>query len=125
MAGASESVRVTIRAPVSITCAILASIVRSRAWRSAGYNDCMAENPTEVPVPFLDRLRFPHLFLLLGGLFFLDLFIPDFVPLIDELILGILTVMMGVWRKSRSELAAERQPVEKNITPSKSIPGAD
>ena len=85
----------------------------------------MAENPSEVPVPFLDRLRFPHLFLLLGGLFFLDLFIPDFVPLIDELILGILTVMMGVWRKSRSELAAERGPVEKNITPSKSIPGAD
>ena len=41
------------------------------------------------------RLRFPTLFLLLVGLFLFDLFIPDFVPLVDELLLGIATLIVG------------------------------
>jgi hypothetical protein len=42
---------------------------------------------------FLPRLRYPYLFLILGGLLLLDLVVPDPVPLIDELILAVLTLV--------------------------------
>lgn len=45
------------------------------------------------------RLRFPQLFLLLLGLFLVDLFIPDPLPFIDEVLLGVLTVLMGTLRQ--------------------------
>jgi Family of unknown function (DUF6116) len=47
---------------------------------------------------YLSSLSFPKLFLLLGGLFALDLFIPDPIPFMDEAVLGILTVMVGMLR---------------------------
>lgn len=40
-------------------------------------------------------LRFRQLFFLTLALFIGDLLIPDFIPLIDELILGLLTLMLG------------------------------
>lgn len=51
---------------------------------------------------FAQRLRFPHLFLLVLGLFLLDLLIPDFVPFLDELLLGLITLLLAAW-KSRKE----------------------
>ena len=51
---------------------------------------------------FLSRLSFPKLFLLFAGLFALDAFVPDPIPFLDEVMLGILTIMLGTWRqKSR------------------------
>jgi hypothetical protein len=47
---------------------------------------------------YLSGLSFPKLFLLLGGLFVVDLFIPDPIPFLDEAVLGILTVMVGMLR---------------------------
>jgi len=41
------------------------------------------------------RLRFPTLFVLLSGLFLFDLLIPDFIPLVDELLLGIATLIVA------------------------------
>ena len=63
---------------------------------------------------FLSRLRFPQLFLLLVTLFTVDMVTPDPIFLIDEAILGVLAVMLGMWR-SRDDRESEM----KNITPEK------
>lgn len=65
---------------------------------------------------FGSGLGFPKLFLLLTGLFILDLFVPDPIPFIDEAILGLLAVAVGMWRERRDE----KKPPMKNVTPSPS-----
>jgi hypothetical protein len=52
---------------------------------------------------FLKRLnlRFPTLVLILGLVTLVDIFIPDFIPFIDEIVLALLTVLFGMW-KSRT-----------------------
>jgi hypothetical protein len=52
---------------------------------------------------FFSGLSFPKLFLLLAGLFVLDFFVPDPIPLFDEAVLGILTVMLGTFRDRREK----------------------
>ena len=47
------------------------------------------------------RLRFPTLFVLIALLFVIDLIVPDFIPFIDEIILGLLTVVLGLLRERR------------------------
>jgi hypothetical protein len=72
----------------------------------------MASPETSPAVPWLQgmlgRMRYPHLFVLLVVLLGLDLIIPDVVPLIDELMLAVLTVLVGTWR--RPEEDAEPPP---------------
>ena len=46
------------------------------------------------------RLRFKQLFFLTAGLFILDLFLVDPIPLLDEAILGLLTLLFGSLKKS-------------------------
>ena len=62
----------------------------------------------------LDRLvgdlRFPQLFLLVGALFVLDVLIPDFIPLVDEIILGLLTLMLGTWKNRKGPRPAAPPP---------------
>jgi hypothetical protein len=50
---------------------------------------------------FAARLRFPWLFALTAGLFLLDLVVPDPLPFTDELLLGLLTLLFGAWRRRR------------------------
>jgi hypothetical protein len=52
---------------------------------------------------FFGRLRFPQLFVATGALFLLDLVIPDFIPFADELLLGMATLLLGNWKRNRSE----------------------
>lgn len=49
------------------------------------------------------RLRFPQLFALTAGLFLLDLVIPDLVPFVDEIILGLATLLLGTWKARKDE----------------------
>jgi hypothetical protein len=51
---------------------------------------------------FVSGLSFPKVFLLLSGLFFVDLLIPDMIPFIDEMFLGTLTVLFGMWRERKT-----------------------
>lgn len=67
---------------------------------------------------FASRLRFPQLFFFAAGLFLLDLLIPDLVPFVDEILLGLLTLLLGNLR-SESDVDDERPPI-KDVTP----PGA-
>ena len=51
---------------------------------------------------FAAGLRFPTLFLLVAGLFVLDLFIPDLVPFADEILLALGTLLLGSLKRRRS-----------------------
>ncbi len=46
-----------------------------------------------------ENLRFPWLLLVTAVLFGMNLAIPDVLPFIDEILLGLLTIMLGRWRK--------------------------
>ncbi len=66
----------------------------------------MASIPTLIVTAVSRRLaglRFPTLFLILAGVFALDLLIPDFVPFVDELLLGLATLLVGRLRKDFAE----------------------
>ena len=52
-----------------------------------------------IVVGWAARLRFPYLFLITAVLFVLNLFIPDVLPLADELIMGLVTVLLASLRK--------------------------
>jgi len=68
----------------------------------------------------LPRMKYPQLFTLLLGLFVVDLFLPDPVPFIDEVILGLLTVLVGSWRSRRKEGPQpddEHRPPPIDVTP--------
>jgi len=47
------------------------------------------------------KLRFRQLFFLTGALFIADLFIPDFLPFADEILLGLATLVFANWKDRR------------------------
>jgi hypothetical protein len=59
---------------------------------------------------YLGRLRFPYLVALTGTLFVIDLLVPDVIPLVDELLLGLATVLLASLKKPRPLPAPERTP---------------
>ena len=61
------------------------------------------------------KLRFPQLFAIAATLFVLDLFIPDLIPFIDEILLGLVTLLLGSMQ-AKTEAPAEK-PQVKDITP--------
>lgn len=64
---------------------------------------------------YFSSLRFPQLFLLLAALFAVDVITPDPILLLDEAILGVLAVMLGMWRNRD-----DAEPEMKNVTPKSS-----
>ena len=52
----------------------------------------------------LSQLRFRNLFVIAAALLLVDIAIPDVVPLIDEILLGILTMLFWSWRKPPSRV---------------------
>jgi hypothetical protein len=50
-----------------------------------------------------NQLRFRNLFFMVIGLFFVDLLLPDFIPFIDEIILGLLAIILANWKKERNK----------------------
>jgi hypothetical protein len=65
-------------------------------------------NPLLAPLlGWLGRLRFPKLFLVIGGLFLVDLAIPNFVPW-DDILLGLGTLLLARWKDRRTEPAGGR-----------------
>ena len=69
-------------------------------------------NPLLAPVlGFFSKLSFPRLFALTAALFALDLVVPDLVPFVDELLLGLGTLLLANFRK-RKDPDAIQPPVE-------------
>lgn len=52
---------------------------------------------------YANQLKFRNLFLIITALFVADLFVPDFIPLIDEIILGLLAILLANWKKERKQ----------------------
>ena len=61
------------------------------------------------------RLRFPQLFVLTTGLFVLDLLIPDLIPFLDEIVLGLASLLFGSWKASHKDTLEETPPDEEVI----------
>lgn len=55
------------------------------------------------------RLRFPVLLVMTAGLFAFDVVLPDGIPFVDELILGLLTALLASWKKDDDVLDAEAE----------------
>ena len=70
---------------------------------------------------YASRLKFPQLFALTATLFLIDLVIPDLFPFVDEVLLGLATLLLANWKK-KVEPAADPndKPPIKDITPPES-----
>ncbi|NIM01920.1 MAG: hypothetical protein GTN89_14055 [Acidobacteria bacterium] len=51
----------------------------------------------------MSKLRFPTLFTVLAVVFVIDLLIPDFIPFVDEVLLGLATLIVASLTRSREE----------------------
>jgi hypothetical protein len=49
---------------------------------------------------FLRKLKLPWLFLLSGALMLVSWLVPDPLPMVDELLLLVITTMLGSWRNN-------------------------
>jgi hypothetical protein len=49
---------------------------------------------------YLGGLRFPYLLVVTASLFFLDLLIPDVIPFADEILLGLVTLVLARLKKA-------------------------
>ena len=82
----------------------------------------MAINPKQTLLNrllghFGARLRFPQLFMLFAVLFLLDVLIPDMIPMADEILLGLLTLLLGSWKRRVDETPLADKPPMKDVTP--------
>ncbi len=63
-------------------------------------------NPSVLIASFLsfaNKLKFKNLFFIVIGLFIVDLVLPDFIPFIDEIILGLLAIILANWKEDRKQ----------------------
>lgn len=58
----------------------------------------------------LGRLRFPWLFVITATVFVIDLVVPDVLPFVDELLLGLATLVLAAWRKRKREYRTHDDP---------------
>ena len=54
---------------------------------------------------YASNLRFPKLLAITSGLFVIDLFFPDVVPFIDEILLGLISLLLASLKKGRSGIS--------------------
>lgn len=57
--------------------------------------------PISTILKFAEKLRFRQLFLLTATLFIIDLLVPDILPFVDEILLGLLTLLFASLRKPK------------------------
>jgi hypothetical protein len=58
---------------------------------------------------YLERLRFPWLLLVIVLLFVVDLFVPDALPFVDEVLLALLAALIARLKR-KPESPAENKP---------------
>ena len=56
---------------------------------------------------YASNLRFPKLLAITTGLFVIDLFFPDVVPFVDEILLGLISLLLASLKKGRSGISQE------------------
>ena len=58
-------------------------------------------------IKWASRLRFPYLFAFTAALFVINLFVPDVIPMADELVMGLIALLLGSLRKRSSKTGGE------------------
>lgn len=62
----------------------------------------MPKNAVIGPIlGYLSRLRFPYLFVITLGLFIINVIVPDVIPFADEILLGLVALLLGNLRKKK------------------------
>ena len=61
----------------------------------------------QLVVRWVARLRFPYLVALTVGLFLIDLVVPDVIPFIDELLLGLAALILSQLKRPEPRASAE------------------
>ena len=56
------------------------------------------------------KLRYPTLFKITAALFAVTLFVPDPIPFVDEILLGLGTLLLANWKNRKSPLAPPPPP---------------
>lgn len=56
-------------------------------------------------IGYLESLRFPWLVLITAGLFLVNAFIPDALPFIDEILLALIAVVLGRFKRKPDKSA--------------------
>ncbi len=56
---------------------------------------------------YASTLRFPRLLAVTAALFVIDLLFPDVVPFVDEILLGLISLLLASLKKRGSEMAAK------------------
>ncbi|MDA8017739.1 MAG: hypothetical protein MPN21_09850 [Thermoanaerobaculia bacterium] len=92
--------------------------------------DAKNSNRNKTPgriTAFLDRLSTSNLVFVVAAIFAVDLIVPDAMPFIDEVILGVLTILLARWRtdaqkraqasETQEEGGGWEKPPPKNVTP--------
>ena len=59
---------------------------------------------------YASNLRFPRLLAITTALFVIDLFFPDVVPFVDEILLGLISLLLASLRKGRGGLSHKDEP---------------
>jgi len=52
-------------------------------------------------IQYASRLRFPKLLALAAVVFVVDLILPDVIPFADEILLGLITLLLGTLKKRK------------------------
>ncbi len=64
-------------------------------------------HPLLAPVlGFLGRLSYPRLFAITAALFVIDLIVPDFIPLADEILLGLGSLLLANLKRRKTPPSA-------------------
>ena len=94
--------------------------VDARSNLGAGYNESMNGSARDLRAKAIEtvatHLRFPQAFGVFLALFVIDLILPDFIPFIDEILLGLGAVVFALWREKVQPPVGPKPP-EKNVTP--------
>jgi len=74
-------------------------------------------NPLTGPfLAYASRLRFPTLFKITLAIFLVDLVVPDIIPFVDEILLGLGALLLASWQK-RQVPEGEARPVIEHEPP--------
>lgn len=68
---------------------------------------------TPLLLPLLNwarKLRYPTLFKITAALFALTVIVPDPIPLVDEILLGLGTLLLANWKDRKATIAPPSPP---------------
>jgi hypothetical protein len=63
---------------------------------------------------FFSRLKFPWLFGIFVTLLGFDLLLPDVIPIADELLLGLMTLLLGAWKDRKRTAVIDAETIHRH-----------